>query len=104
MLARDGATVLIDTISLEYMGGSEIDFVDDLMGQSFQIKNPHRRRLLRLRHQLFDLDVSAARISPSRENLSADGLMTGRSHWPHCGSSSLPHPIPRMDAQGPARQ
>jgi iron-sulfur cluster assembly accessory protein len=41
VLARDGATVLIDTVSLDYMGGSEIDFVDDLMGQSFQIKNPH---------------------------------------------------------------
>jgi iron-sulfur cluster assembly accessory protein len=41
VLERDGAVVLIDTISLEYMGGSEIDFVDDLMGQSFQIKNPH---------------------------------------------------------------
>jgi iron-sulfur cluster assembly accessory protein len=41
VLERDGALVLIDNISLEYMGGSEIDFVDDLMGQSFQIKNPH---------------------------------------------------------------
>jgi iron-sulfur cluster assembly accessory protein len=41
VLARDGATVLIDAVSLEYMGGSEIDFVDDLLGQSFQIKNPH---------------------------------------------------------------
>jgi iron-sulfur cluster assembly accessory protein len=40
VLARDGATVLIDAVSLQYMGGSEIDFVDDLMGQSFQIKNP----------------------------------------------------------------
>jgi iron-sulfur cluster assembly accessory protein len=40
LLARDGAKVLIDAISLEYMAGSEIDFVDDLMGQSFQIKNP----------------------------------------------------------------
>jgi iron-sulfur cluster assembly accessory protein len=38
---RDGATVLIDEISLVYMGGSVIDFVDDLMGQSFQIKNPN---------------------------------------------------------------
>jgi iron-sulfur cluster assembly accessory protein len=28
-------------MSLEYMGGSEIDFVDDLIGQSFQIRNPH---------------------------------------------------------------
>jgi len=41
VLARDGAKVLIDPISLEYMSGSEIDFVDDLIGQSFQIKNPH---------------------------------------------------------------
>jgi iron-sulfur cluster assembly accessory protein len=40
VLARDGATVLIDAVSLEYMSGSEIDFVDDLIGQSFQIKNP----------------------------------------------------------------
>ena len=38
---RDGATVLIDNISLVYMGGSVIDFVDDLMGQSFQIRNPN---------------------------------------------------------------
>ena len=38
---RDGATVLIDEISLVYMGGAVIDFVDDLMGQSFQIKNPN---------------------------------------------------------------
>jgi iron-sulfur cluster assembly accessory protein len=38
---RDGATVLIDDISLVYMGGSVVDFVDDLMGQSFQIRNPN---------------------------------------------------------------
>ena len=40
VLARDGASVLIDSVSLEYMSGSVIDFVDDLMGQSFQIRNP----------------------------------------------------------------
>lgn len=40
-IERDGATVLIDDLSLVYMGGSVIDFVDDLMGQSFQIKNPN---------------------------------------------------------------
>jgi len=38
---KNGATVLIDELSLVYMGGSVIDFVDDLMGQSFQIKNPN---------------------------------------------------------------
>ena len=41
IIERDGATVLIDPVSLPYMSGSEIDFVDDMMGQSFQIKNPH---------------------------------------------------------------
>lgn len=40
VLARDGASVLIDPVSLQYMEGAVIDFVDDLMGQSFQIRNP----------------------------------------------------------------
>jgi len=40
-IEKDGATVLIDDLSLVYMTGSVIDFVDDLMGQSFQIKNPN---------------------------------------------------------------
>lgn len=40
-IERDGATVLIDELSMVYMGGSVIDFVDDLMGQSFQIRNPN---------------------------------------------------------------
>ena len=38
---RDSATVLIDSMSLEFMGGSEIDYVDELIGASFQIKNPN---------------------------------------------------------------
>jgi iron-sulfur cluster insertion protein len=38
---RDGATVLVDPISLEMMKGAELDFVDDLMGQSFQVRNPN---------------------------------------------------------------
>ena len=33
--------ILIDEMSLVYMGGSIIDFVDDLMGQSFQVNNPN---------------------------------------------------------------
>jgi len=38
---KNGATILIDDLSMIYMGGSVIDFVDDLMGQSFQIRNPN---------------------------------------------------------------
>ena len=40
VIARDGATVLIDAVSVGYMAGSEIDFVDDLIGASFKVKNP----------------------------------------------------------------
>ncbi len=41
VLERDGAMVLIDPVSLEYLRGSQIDFVDDLIGQSFKIENPN---------------------------------------------------------------
>ncbi|MHA7970866.1 iron-sulfur cluster insertion protein ErpA [Rhizobium sp. CAU 1783] len=41
VITRDGATLLIDPMSLIYMAGSEIDFVDNLLGQSFQINNPN---------------------------------------------------------------
>jgi iron-sulfur cluster assembly accessory protein len=41
VIEKDGAKVFIDEISLVYMGGSVIDFVDDLIGQSFQIRNPN---------------------------------------------------------------
>ena len=41
VLARDGAVVLIDPVSVNYMAGSQIDFVDDLIGQSFKIRNPN---------------------------------------------------------------
>jgi iron-sulfur cluster assembly accessory protein len=41
VLQKGDAVVLIDSMSLEFMGGSQIDFVDDLIGQSFQINNPN---------------------------------------------------------------
>jgi iron-sulfur cluster assembly accessory protein len=40
VIERAGATVLIDPVSLNYMAGSEIDFVDDLIGTSFKVNNP----------------------------------------------------------------
>ena len=40
VIERDGATVLVDEVSIQYMDGSVIDFVDDLIGQSFKIENP----------------------------------------------------------------
>ena len=41
LIERDGAKVLIDPVSVSYMAGSEIDFVDDLIGASFKINNPN---------------------------------------------------------------
>ncbi|MFZ2100759.1 MAG: iron-sulfur cluster insertion protein ErpA [Oricola sp.] len=41
VIEKNGAIVLIDPLSMVYMAGSEIDFVDDLMGQSFKINNPN---------------------------------------------------------------
>jgi iron-sulfur cluster assembly accessory protein len=40
VLTRENAVVLIDPVSVNYMTGSQIDFVDDLIGQSFKINNP----------------------------------------------------------------
>lgn len=37
---KNGATVVIDSVSLGYMEGAEIDFVDDLIGAAFKVRNP----------------------------------------------------------------
>lgn len=41
VVERDGAKVLIDAMSLEFLKGAEIDFVDELIGASFKIHNPN---------------------------------------------------------------
>src|SRR5271165_6286180 len=38
---RDGVGVVVDEVSLDLLAGAEIDFVEDLMGASFQIRNPN---------------------------------------------------------------
>ena len=40
MVRREDALLLIDPVSLGYLAGSEIDFVDDLIGASFRVNNP----------------------------------------------------------------
>src|ERR1700754_692320 len=39
-IVRDGVTMVVDQVSLQYLAGSEIDFVDDLIGASFKVNNP----------------------------------------------------------------
>src|ERR1700680_1953992 len=48
VIEKSGATVLIDPVSLNYMAGSEIDFVDDLIGSAFKVNNPQAPRSLAL--------------------------------------------------------
>jgi iron-sulfur cluster insertion protein len=38
---RDGVGVVVDDVSLDLLNGAEVDFVEDLMGASFQIHNPN---------------------------------------------------------------
>lgn len=38
---RDGVRVVIDSVSLGLLAGAEIDFVEDLVGAAFQIRNPN---------------------------------------------------------------
>ena len=41
LIERDGARVVVDPISLGFVRGSEIDFVDDLIGAQFKLNNPN---------------------------------------------------------------
>ena len=41
VVERDGVTMLVDGMSLLYLMGSEVDFVEDLVGASFQVVNPN---------------------------------------------------------------
>ena len=41
VIERDGATVLIDPMSLDFLKGAEIDFVNDLIGAAFKVNNPN---------------------------------------------------------------
>jgi iron-sulfur cluster insertion protein len=41
LFERDGVTVVIDEVSLDLLKGSEVDFVEDLIGSYFAIKNPN---------------------------------------------------------------
>ncbi len=40
---RDGAAALVDVVSLALLKGSEIDFVDELSGAEFRVRNPNAK-------------------------------------------------------------
>ncbi len=41
IIQKDGVTVLVDSVSIEYLQGSEFDYVEEMIGSSFQVRNPN---------------------------------------------------------------
>lgn len=40
-VVNDGVTVLVDSMSVQYLNGAEIDYKEDLSGAQFVIRNPN---------------------------------------------------------------
>ena len=40
---RDGVKLVIDEVSLTLLGGAEVDYVEELVGSSFQVRNPNAK-------------------------------------------------------------
>ncbi|RME68891.1 MAG: iron-sulfur cluster insertion protein ErpA, partial [Alphaproteobacteria bacterium] len=41
VVERDGVALLVDSMSLLYLAGCEVDYVEDLIGASFRVNNPN---------------------------------------------------------------
>lgn len=41
VLADEHLTILVDSMSMQYLQDAEIDYVEELMGSSFKVKNPN---------------------------------------------------------------
>jgi iron-sulfur cluster assembly protein len=41
VIERDGSKAVVDEASLPFLAGSEIDFVDEIIGASFKVNNPN---------------------------------------------------------------
>ena len=41
--SRDGVTLVVDDVSLDLLDGAEVDFVEALVGSSFQVRNPNAK-------------------------------------------------------------
>ncbi len=42
-LQQEGVTVLVDPLSLQYLAGAEIDYMESLTGAQFVVRNPNAR-------------------------------------------------------------
>lgn len=41
LIEKNGAKILVDAMSMQYLEGAVIDYKEDLMGASFSIQNPN---------------------------------------------------------------
>lgn len=41
LIERDGARVVVDPVSLDFLRGAELDFVEELIGAQFKLSNPN---------------------------------------------------------------
>jgi iron-sulfur cluster insertion protein len=41
VIEKSGTSILIDSMSMQYLQGATIDYKDELMGSSFTINNPN---------------------------------------------------------------
>jgi len=64
-MERNGVTLLIDSMSYQYLVGAEIDYKDDIEGAQFVIKNSQRHHDLRLRVFVLRVDPPFARFPRS---------------------------------------
>jgi iron-sulfur cluster insertion protein len=43
VIERDGAKLFVDAVSIDLLAGSELDWVDELIGAAFKVKNPNAK-------------------------------------------------------------
>ena len=60
---QDGIKIYVDPLSLNYMSGSSVDYVDDVLGGGFKIENPNA--------------VSGCRCGSSFKTADSDGAPSG---------------------------
>jgi len=63
VVERDGVKLVVDEVSLMYLEGSEIDYIDQLMGGGFTVYNPNAVRSCSCGHS-FDTGNNAGTARP----------------------------------------
>ena len=86
---RDGVEVLVDPVSIEYLKGSQFDYVEEMIGSSFQVNHPNATASCGCR--LVSPHRPRPKARPSCQNPlhrpSPDGSSANPCANPGCGAS-----------------